>query len=78
MEKITTPECLGKCIEESTKMMQDRISGKNGKRRVLVCGGTSCLANHSEEIIKRFEELRLLLPGPIRQDLPRRHLIPRR
>ena len=57
MEKITTPECLGKCIEESTKMMQDRISGKNGKRSVLVCGGTGCLANHSEEIIKRFEEL---------------------
>lgn len=57
MEKITTPECLGKCIEESTKMMQDRISGKNGKRSVLVCGGTGCLANHSEEILKRFEEL---------------------
>ncbi|MBP5092208.1 MAG: NAD(P)H-dependent oxidoreductase subunit E, partial [Bacilli bacterium] len=57
MEKITSPEHLCKCIEESTKMMQDRITGKNGKRSILVCGGTGCLANHSEEIIKRFEEL---------------------
>ena len=55
MEKITTPECLGKCIEESTKMMQDRISGKNGKRSVLVCGGTGCTSSGSKKVLAALE-----------------------
>ena len=59
MERIQSPELLESKINEFTKVFGDKISGKNGKRAVVVCGGTGCLANDSaaieEELIKQIK-----------------------
>ena len=41
------------CVE----CINEKFNGKDGKRHILVCGGTGCLSSSSEEIIHRFEEL---------------------
>ena len=57
MEKITSPEVLDQKISECTEKLNAKLTGKGGKRAVLVCGGTGCLANNSKEIIAKLEEL---------------------
>jgi NADP-reducing hydrogenase subunit HndC len=56
MEKITNLEVLGKDIDVCTKALEDKMAGKGNKRVVLVCGGTGCLANDSDAILKEFEK----------------------
>ena len=60
MERIQTAESLETRIASCTKTFADKISGKNGKRAVVVCGGTGCLANDSlaieEELVKQIKE----------------------
>ncbi|MCR4562785.1 MAG: NADH-quinone oxidoreductase subunit NuoF [Bacilli bacterium] len=60
MERITTPEILQEKIECCTKAFDEKIKGLNGKRAVLVCGGTGCIANNSvavlEELTKQIKE----------------------
>ena len=41
------------CVE----CIEKKFNGKDGKRHILVCGGTGCLSSRSEEIIERFEAL---------------------
>ncbi len=41
------------CIDEISK----KFSGEDGKRHILVCGGTGCLSSSSDEILNRFQEL---------------------
>ena len=41
------------CVE----CINEKFNGKDGKRHILVCGGTGCLSSSSEEIIHKFEEL---------------------
>ena len=57
MEKIKTAEALGQHICHCTEKMDEKLKGLNGKRAVLICGGTGCLANDSDEILHKFEEL---------------------
>jgi len=40
-----------------TKQFDDKFTGKNGKRAVVLCGGTGCLSSNSAEIADRFREL---------------------
>jgi len=40
-----------------TQALNAKIEGTNGKRAILLCGGTGCLSSNSMEIKKRFEEL---------------------
>ena len=42
-----------KCVDCLSK----KFSGEDGKRHLLVCGGTGCLSSNSAEIIKKIEEL---------------------
>ena len=42
-----------KCIDCVTK----KFSGEDGKRHLLVCGGTGCLSSNSAEIVERLEAL---------------------
>lgn len=42
-----------KCVE----CIDKKFSGKNGKRAIVLCGGTGCLSSNSAEIRKKFEEL---------------------
>lgn len=57
MEKITSVAILDKKIEENSKIFKEKISGANGKRAILVCGGTGCLANESKEIMDEIIRL---------------------
>ena len=42
-----------KCVDCVTK----KFSGEDGKRHLLVCGGTGCLSSNSAEIVERLEAL---------------------
>ena len=57
IEEIKNPAELDSAIESCTEAFEKKISGKGGKRAVLVCGGTGCLSNDSEAILKEFERL---------------------
>ena len=39
-----------------TACMDAKLKGEDGKRHVVVCGDTGCLASHSGEIIEKFEK----------------------
>ena len=40
-----------------TQCLQEKLEGTDGKRHIVLCGGTGCLSSHSLEIKERFEEL---------------------
>ena len=48
LEKIST-----KC----SKCLDAKFTGADGKRHVVLCGGTGCLSSHSDEIKAEFEKL---------------------
>ena len=56
MDRITSPESLQKEIDSCTKAFDAKIKGTNGKRAVVVCGGTGCIANASVDIQKALED----------------------
>ena len=40
-----------------TANLEAKISGSDGRRHIVLCGGTGCLSSHSDEIKERFEEV---------------------
>ena len=54
---IDSVEKLEKRALECTKCLDDKKLGADGKRHIVLCGGTGCLSNHSKEIMERFEVL---------------------
>ena len=46
---IKTVEQLNENIAACTKCLDDKITGADGKRHIVLCGGTGCLSNHSKE-----------------------------
>jgi len=54
---INTVEKLNENIAARTKDLQDKLSGADGKRHIVLCGGTGCLSNHSREIAEKFNEV---------------------
>ena len=42
---------------ECKKCLEAKISGENGKRAIVLCGGTGCLSSNSAEIREKFEQL---------------------
>ncbi len=40
-----------------TEALENKISGNDGKRAILLCGGTGCLSSDSMAIKEKFEEL---------------------
>ena len=54
---IQSVESLNERSAACTKCLEDKISGQDGKRHIVLCGGTGCLSNNSAEIRKRFEEV---------------------
>ncbi|MDY6429935.1 MAG: NADH-quinone oxidoreductase subunit NuoF [Bacilli bacterium] len=57
MEKIQNPKSLDQHICKCTEAFDAKLKGLNGKRAVVVCGGTGCLANNSLDIQKELERL---------------------
>ena len=54
---IKSVEQLNEKITGCTRCLEDKISGADGRRHIVLCGGTGCLSNNSAEIRKRFEEV---------------------
>ncbi len=54
---IQSTETLNEQITSCTKSFEDKLAGNDGKRHIILCGGTGCLSNNSKEIQKKFEEL---------------------
>ncbi len=57
MEQVKTFEALEKEIKSCTDNLNVKFKGLNGKRAIVVCGGTGCLASDSDGIMKRLIEL---------------------
>ena len=54
---IKSFEELNAKVAACTAQMNSKIDGSNGKRAVLLCGGTGCLSSNSAEIQAKFEEI---------------------
>lgn len=56
MEKITDVASLLSRIERDSDKFQKKLSGYGDKRVIAVCGGTGCLANGSDELVKAINK----------------------
>ena len=54
---INTVDKLNDKISACTKCLEDKITGADGKRHIVLCGGTGCLSNNSAEIRQKFVEV---------------------
>ncbi len=54
MKKITSREELESKICSCTDALRDKFAGKDGKRAIVLCGGTGCLSSNSDEIRKKI------------------------
>jgi len=54
---INTVEKLNDRIAACTQCLEGKIAGTDGKRHIVLCGGTGCLSNNSAEIRHHFEEV---------------------
>ncbi len=54
---IKTTGDLKNKIDTCTACLNAKLDGTNGKRAVVLCGGTGCLSSHSDEIREKFVEL---------------------
>ncbi|MBR0386108.1 MAG: NAD(P)H-dependent oxidoreductase subunit E, partial [Erysipelotrichaceae bacterium] len=54
---IRTVEELNEKTIACTKCLDDKIKGTDGKRHIVLCGGTGCLSSHSMEIKEKVEEV---------------------
>ena len=57
MNKITSREELQTKICACTDALADKFAGKDGKRAVVLCGGTGCLSSNSAEIREKIEAM---------------------
>lgn len=53
---IKTIEELNAKSCECTKKLDAKFTGTDGKRHIVLCGGTGCLSSNSAEIMKEFEK----------------------
>ena len=44
-------------VARCTKELNAKLKGTDGKRHIVLCGGTGCLSSHSKEIMEKFEEV---------------------
>ena len=54
---IKNIEQLQEKIKNCTQCLNDKINGKDGKRHIVVCGGTGCLSSDSKEIVETLKRL---------------------
>ena len=57
MEKITSEKQLAEKIEHCGKCLDTKFNGKDGKKHLVICGGTGCISSHSDEILEKLESL---------------------
>ena len=56
-EFLTSEALLEKKINSCVDCLENKFAGKDGKRHILICGGTGCLSSDSKVILTKFEEL---------------------
>ena len=54
---ISTIDQLNEKSAACTKCLDEKITGSDGKRHIVLCGGTGCLSSHSDKIKEKFEEV---------------------
>ncbi len=54
---IDSTKSLNEKIAHCSQCLKNKVEGLDGKRAVVVCGGTGCMASHSEEILEEFKKL---------------------
>ncbi len=54
---IRTVEELNTRKAQCTAALETKINGSDGRRHIVLCGGTGCLSSHSAEIRERFIEV---------------------
>ena len=54
---INSKQELLQKIEACTEQVNDKFSGKGGKRSIVICGGTGCLSSDAQAILEKFQEL---------------------
>ena len=54
---IGTIDQLNEKSAACTKCLDEKITGSDGKRHIVLCGGTGCLSSHSDKIKEKFEEV---------------------
>ncbi|MDR0934698.1 MAG: NADH-quinone oxidoreductase subunit NuoF [Erysipelotrichaceae bacterium] len=57
IEKIKTEAQLKDKIKSCESCLKDKFAGNDGKRHIVVCGGTGCLSSDSALIISTLEDL---------------------
>ncbi|MCR5624713.1 MAG: NADH-quinone oxidoreductase subunit NuoF [Lachnospiraceae bacterium] len=55
--KIKDVQGLEERVSTCTRCFEDKIAGNDGKRHIVLCGGTGCLSNNSAEIKAKFEKV---------------------
>ena len=55
--KIRNIEELNSATERCSKCMDAKFTGSDGRRHIVLCGGTGCLSSHSAEIKAEFEKI---------------------
>ncbi len=55
--EVRTNEQLDQAVCSCTECFKSKIDGTNGKRAVLLCGGTGCLSSNSDKIKEKFEKI---------------------
>ena len=46
-----------KKVSTCSHCLDQKFAGLEGKRAIVLCGGTGCLSSHSHEIKEKFEQL---------------------
>ena len=57
VKKIKTVEEAKKKISHCEDCLKAKFDGKDGKRHIVVCGGTGCLSSDSQQIIDNFNKI---------------------
>ena len=54
---IKSYEELNQLSIKNTSLLNSKFTGADGKRHIVLCGGTGCLSSRSKEIKEKFEKL---------------------
>ena len=54
---ISSKQELLQKIEVCSEQINDKFSGKGGKRSIVICCGTGCLSSDAQAILEKFQEL---------------------
>ncbi|MBR2891254.1 MAG: NADH-quinone oxidoreductase subunit NuoF [Bacilli bacterium] len=53
---IRTEQELVSKIESCKSCLEKKFNGENGKRAIVICGGTGCLSSNAQQIIDNFQK----------------------